>query len=79
LREISWIGWLTATRLLQAEIIERRRRPRTLGDVRIDFGGFNAGVAEQILDNARVGASFHQVRSVAMAQPVQRLILAFSF
>ena len=38
-----------------------------LGDMGIDFGGFDAAVAQQILNDARVGARFHEVGGVGMA------------
>lgn len=41
-----------------------------LGNVHIDFGRFNAAVAEQVLDDANIGSGFQQIRSVAVAEHV---------
>ena len=38
----------------------------------IDFGSFDAAVAQQIPNDARVGARFHEVGGVGMAQHMQR-------
>lgn len=38
----------------------------------VDFGGFDAAVAQQILDDAGVGAGFHEVGGVGVAQHMQR-------
>jgi len=40
------------------------------GDVGIDFGGADAGVTEQFLDDAQVGAMFQEVRGEAVAKHV---------
>ena len=37
-----------------------------MGDMGIDFGGFYAAVAQQILDDARVGAGFHEVGGIGV-------------
>ena len=41
-------------------------------DMRIDLGSFAAAVAQQILNDARVGAHFHEVSGAGMAQHMQR-------
>ncbi len=42
------------------------------GDVGVDFGGADAGVAEQFLDHAQVGTVFQQMGGEAVAQHVWR-------
>jgi hypothetical protein len=42
------------------------------GDVGINFSRRYAGMAEELLDDAEVGAVFHKVRGEAMAQHVGR-------
>ncbi len=41
------------------------------GDVGVDLGGGDVGVAEQGLDNAQVGAAFQQVGGEGVAQDVR--------
>ena len=43
-----------------------------LGNMRIDFGRFDAAMTEQALDDADIGTGFQQMRSVAVAEHVQR-------
>ena len=43
-----------------------------MGNVGIDFGGFDAAMAQQVLDDAGVGASLHQMRGIGVAQRMQR-------
>src|SRR5436189_2959024 len=38
------------------------------GDMGVDFGGVDGGVAEEFLNDAKVGAIFEEVRGKAMAQ-----------
>ena len=42
------------------------------GDVRINFRGADAGVAEEFLDHPQVRAVFQQVRGEAVSQHVRR-------
>ena len=67
LRETILISVLYATRWLQSQAVEGRGWAGALGDMGIDFGGFDAAVAQQILNDARVGARFHEVGGVGMA------------
>ena len=46
------------------------------GDVGIDFGRADAGVAQQFLDDAQVGAVFQQMGGEAVAQHVRREVAA---
>ena len=63
---------LNATRLLQAQTIEWGRWAGALGNMGVDFCGFDAAVAQQIPDDAGTDAGLHEVGSVGMAQHVQR-------
>ena len=54
-------------RWLQSQAVEGRGWLGALGDMGIDFGSFDAAVAQQILNDARVGARFHEVGGVGMA------------
>jgi hypothetical protein len=49
-----------------------QRRPSRRGEVGVDGGGGDAGVAEQDLHDADVDAVLDQPRRVAMAQGVRR-------
>lgn len=40
-------------------------------DVRVDFGGVDAGMAEEFLDDAEVGAIFEEVRGETVAEHVR--------
>lgn len=42
-----------------------------LGNMRVNFGGFDAAVSQQLLDDANVGAGFLQMRGVAVPEHVQ--------
>lgn len=42
------------------------------GDVGVNFRGADAGVAEEFLDHAQVGAVLHQMRGEAVSQHVRR-------
>src|SRR5688500_10559889 len=41
-------------------------------DMRVNFGGVDAGVAKEFLDDSEVGAIFEQVRGEAVAEHVRR-------
>jgi len=50
-----------------------------LGEVEIEHGGFEAGVAHIALDDAQVDAGFQQMGSVAVAQRIIILLTNFLF
>ena len=45
-----------------------------VGDMRVDFRGADAGVAEQFLDDAQVSAVLQQVGRKTVAQHVRRYV-----
>ena len=67
LRETILVSVLHATHWLQSQAVEGRGWAGALGNMGMYFGGFAAAVAQQILNDARVSARFHEVGGVGMA------------
>ena len=51
------LGEITLLVNLEAEVIKRRGNAGTLRNVGVNFGGFDAGMAQQLLNRANIGGT----------------------